>query len=373
MAGLVLVLTVGCATAPQGARRLPATPAPEPVISTGGGLAVTAPGFGVRVRGNRLVDLAGREVRLLGANRSGTQYACAEGDGIFDGPVDDRAIAVMASWKMTAVRVSLNENCWLGINGVRPAYAGSRYRAAIVAFVRRLNARRLYVVLDLHWSAPGRTKALDQTVMPDRDHAPAFWRSVAATFARNPAVVFDLFNEPFPDHNHNTTAAWTCVRNGGRCPGVGFAAAGMTELLRQVRAVHATNVVLVGGPQYAGMVDRWRQFAPADPARQLAASIHIYLPHYSPCDSLACWNRTVAPLAARVPVVIGEFGAKDCTGAAVTALMRWADAHHVSYLAWAWFTGSCAGEPALISSYNGTPTRYGAAVRDHLRALARGH
>jgi hypothetical protein len=47
-------------------------------------------------------------------------------------------------------------------------------------------------------------------------------------------------------------------------------------------------------------------------------------------------------------------------------LLDWADKAGVSYLGWAWFTGNCAGEPALISDYNGTPTAYGAGFHDHL-------
>ena len=52
--------------------------------------------------------------------------------------------------------------------------------------------------------------------------------------------------------------------------------------------------------------------------------------------------------------------------------MNWSDAHGVSYLAWAWNVGRCIGEPSLISSYAGIPTRtYGQGYRDHLARLHR--
>jgi len=244
----------------------------------------TAVALKVRVSGNHLVNGAGSTVRLLGANRSGTQYACLEGSGIFDGPSDSASIATMKAWGMTAVRVSLNEDCWLGINGVPAAYSGANYQAAIGGFVDRLNAAGLYVILDLHSNAPGTAKALDQKPMADRDHSPAFWAGVAGHFKDRPAVVFDLYNEPYPDSNHNTTAAWTCIRDGGTCPGVPFTAAGSQEMVNAIRGAGATNVVLVGGPQYAGVVDRWTEFKPADPAGQLAASIHIY--YNNPADGV---------------------------------------------------------------------------------------
>jgi len=328
----------------------------------------------VSVSGNHLVNGAGSTVRLLGANRSGTQYVCAEGSGFFDGPSDAASIAAMKAWGMTAVRVSLNEDCWLGINGVPAAYAGANYQGAIGGFVDRLNAAGLYVILDLHWNAPGTAKALDQKPMADRDHSPAFWAGVAGYFKDRPAVVFDLYNEPYPDSNHNTTAAWTCIRDGGTCPGVPFTAAGSQEMVNAIRGAGATNVVMVGGPQYAGVVDRWTEFKPADPVGQLAASIHIYYnnaadPEWAPCYLKSCWDASIAPLAATTPVVIGEVGEHDCSSALLMPLLDWADTKGVSYLAWSWFTGNCAGEPALITAYDGTPSGEGAGIRDHLLSL----
>jgi hypothetical protein len=323
------------------------------------------------VVGNQLVDRAGRTVRLLGANRSGTQYACAEGWGFFDGPTDDAAIAAMRGWGMNAVRVSLNESCWLGINGAPADYSGASHRAAIQGLVQRINARGMHVVLDLHWNAPGSQLAMGQQPMADRDHAPAFWRSVATTFKDNPSVVFDLYNEPYPDHNRNTTAAWTCVRDGGTCPGVPFTAAGSQEMLDAVRSTGATNVVMVGGPQYAGAVDRWMEFRPTDPLGQLAASVHVYGPDWAPCSTPSCWNGPLAALSRQVPVVVGELGTHEfCDSRFTDPFMDWADLNGISYLGWSWVVADCAAEPSLITSYTGTPTTYGAALRTRLQRLA---
>ena len=54
----------------------------------------------------------------------------------------------------------------------------------------------LYVILDLHWTAPGNQVA-GAAADARHDHSPAFWESVASTFKANPAVVFDVFNEPY--------------------------------------------------------------------------------------------------------------------------------------------------------------------------------
>ena len=52
-----------------------------------------------------------------------------------------------------------------------------------------------------------------------------------------------------------------------------------------------------------------------------------------------------------------------------TLISLWADAHRLSYVAWAWNTASCEVEPALITAYDGTPTNFSIGFRDHLLAI----
>ena len=249
----------------------------------------------------------------------------------------------------------LNETCWLAINGVSPAYSGAAYARAISDFVGRLNRAGLVVILELHWSAAGTAIALGQAPMPNRDHTPKFWREVAAAYSGNNAVIFDLFNEPFPDSNSNTAEAWRCWRDGGTCSGMSFQAAGMQELVDSVRSAGATNVIMVGGVQYAATLSSWRANQPTDPRNNLAASWHIY--NFSWCATKACWDSTAAPVALQVPLVLGELGQDDHGSAFVTSLMDWMDARQGSYLAWVW---DVWGSPLdLITNYDGTPTTYG--------------
>jgi endoglucanase len=103
----------------------------------------------------------------------------------------------------------------------------------------------------------------------------------------------------------------------------------------------------------------WPEHKPFDPAGQLAASIHAY-------GVLGNFEKNIGVVAERVPVVMTEIGEKDCADTALEKLLPWADAHGVSYLAWAWYTGDCARGPSLISNYDGTPTPYGIGFREHL-------
>ncbi|HCO02400.1 MAG TPA: 1,4-beta-glucanase, partial [Actinobacteria bacterium] len=91
------------------------------------------------------------------------------------------------------VRVPLNEDCWLGINGVDPAYGGSTYRKAITDYVHLPESNGMNVIVEMHLNAPGSQKATSQQKMADADHAPAFWCSVTARFGTDGAVVFDLY------------------------------------------------------------------------------------------------------------------------------------------------------------------------------------
>ena len=157
----------------------------------------------ISIAGNHFVDGAGQTIRLLGVNLTSSEYGCVDGFGYDDGHFDDADAAAIASWGANAVRIPLNEDCWLGINGQpnsnrgRPATDGAGYQQEIENYVADLNAHGIYAILDLHWTAPGNQVALEQQPMPDMDHSPAFWTSVASTFKNNPAVVFDLFNEPY--------------------------------------------------------------------------------------------------------------------------------------------------------------------------------
>ena len=305
------------------------------------------------------MDDRGRTVRLLGVNRSGAEYACAQGWGFFDGPVDAQSIRAMTAWKIDAVRIPLNEDCWLGINGVKAQYAGANYRSAIVSYVAMLNAAKLTVILDLHWNAPGTRKALGQQEMPDATHAPAFWRSVATTFRRNRNVVFELYNEP-----HGIS--WQCWRDGCVLP-EGWRTAGMQTLVDAVRSTGATQPIIATGLNSGNDLSSWLRYRPHDPSNQLVAGFHVY--NFVGCVTVACWNENAGPVTRSVPVITTELGEGDCTHAFIDRFMTWADSARVSYLGWSWNPSGCA---VLITSWNGQPTAYGQGLRTHLIRLHNG-
>jgi len=322
---------------------------------------------GLQVLGNTIVNGQNQAVTLRGVSHSGTEYNCIQGDGIFDGPYNQSLVDGMQSWNINTVRVPLNEDCWLGINGVSPAYGGVNYQNAIADFVNLLTSNGMVVILDLHWTAPGTNPATDQLPMPDMDHSPDFWTGVAMAYMSNSMVIFDVFNEPYPDNNNwNSTAGWTCWKNGGTCSGVNYQAAGMQTLINTIRSTGATNICMLGGLSYSNSLAEWLEYMPYDPTGNLAASWHSYDTNI--CNNEACWVETVATTAAKVPVIVGESGESDCADTYVDALYNWLDNQTFvgHYLGWTWNTWGCSQGPCLISDYSGTATPYGEGLLSHL-------
>ncbi len=260
----------------------------------------------VSVEGKRFVNGQGQGIRLLGVNRAGTEYACSGGWGFFDSPHPNRAddarmIQAMRAWRVNAVRVPLNEACWLGINGVAPRYAGVNYRRAIDAEVRHLEKAHIVPILDLHAVVPRDFTIHPDTwglrPMPDAGHAVPFWRSLAKRYGHDRGVVFDLYNEP-------NTVSWRCLRDGCLITKDAFdnsvpnyRAVGMQRLVDVIRQQGAQNVIMTAGVGGAGDLGHWLYWHPDDPLRRLAASYHTY--EDGKCQA-ACWNNTLAPIASAV-------------------------------------------------------------------------
>jgi len=365
-------------------------PVPTPVPTTPA--PTTPPTFsGLHVQGNRLVNASAQTVVLRGVNRMGLEYECVQGGGLFGGvPVDLASVNAMKSWHINVVRLPLNEHCWLGIEG---SPSGATYQQGVASYVNLLTANGIYVMVDLHWSAPPGQSASGQQSMPNTSYSANFWKSVATSFKGNPMVLFDLFNEPIPNNNANDSTdsaamrSWSCWRDGGaggNCDATqssgtsssmsGSQVVGMQALVDAVRSTGATNVIVLGGIQWANTL--WSSstrnlltYLPVDPLGQLAAAVHAYDNTW--CRDTACYDREVAPIAAQLPVIFGEFGNAAGDTNMLNSLMNWADARSIGYAAWTWNVGDSSGfgQMKLLTSYSGTPNQYGQVVRGHITAI----
>jgi hypothetical protein len=341
---------------------------------------------GLRVSGNKLLNGEGKAVFLHGVDRSATEYECVQGGD--NTPRNQAFVTAVKSWNANVVRVPLNEHCWLGINATtaNAPYMGAVYRQKIVDYVNLMTSspNNLAVILDLHWAAPGTTPADRQQPMPNADHSPAFWTSVATTFAGNSAVIFDLYNEPYAQNGVSATQAWQCWLNGGSSctvtiePGTTpYVAAGMQSLVNAVRATGASNVLMVGGLAWANDLSQWLAYKPTDPKNNIVASWHAY--SFNACSNLACWNAQIAPVIAQHPLVAGEFGTSreangTCNMNYMGSLLSFLESKKQGYLAWTFndWPGNCSDSAfnhGLTIDAAGTPSSYGRFYYDHLRGL----
>jgi hypothetical protein len=326
-----------------------------------------------------------------GVNKPGLEYACVQGWQPAD--VSGAEAWEMVAWGIDVVRIPLNQDCWLGVDGapVTGAFGfedSTAYRAKVQQWVDAFHEAGLAVILDLHWSAPEGELADGQHRMADRDQSLTFWASVAETYAGEPAVMFEAFNEPY---NWTSTVdpdglTWDCWLDGGCEVSVSsqdtpdapsettYAVAGMQEIVDAIRGAGATQPIIVGGNDYANDLSGWLAHRPEDPLTedQIVAGWH----HYA---GQACWtsgdcDATIAAVQSEVPVLITEFGWSDSAEGSFESIMDWADAQEIGYLAWAWWDVMADPETpsSLYSLYTGDflpKSPAGTAFKEHLAGL----
>jgi aryl-phospho-beta-D-glucosidase BglC (GH1 family) len=295
----------------------------------------------------------------------------------------------MKSWGVNIVRIPLNEDCWLGINGVDASVGGTNYQTPIMQAVKLITETNgMYAILDLHWSAPGTTVPKNQGAMPDLDHSVTFWQQVATAYKNNPSVVFDLFNEPNMSSGSNAQQ-FSCFLNGsttaggGDCPMVNFAVAGTQQLLTTIRAAGAHNMVIIGGPGYSSQLGDWPTYAPKDTLSppNIAASWHVY-DDQGGCTSDATSSINTlcgmsglgaeSVMSAGYPILVGETGYYSCSASTGQAwwpiFLSWADTQGIGYVAWSWSDGNY---PQLLSNTTSfTPNANGTVYKNYLSCHA---
>jgi endoglucanase len=327
------------------------------------------------------VNLSGIEFAYVQHQSSTNPWASATGT-----PTPNWSL-IRNTWKANAVRIPLNESSWFGTactlsgNASYDPDPGDNYKAVVIDSVNQATAAGLYVIVDLHWNAPAPYCAYQQNAM-GTSKSVTWWTDVANTFKNQPNVLFELFNEPFPEETSfggsgDSVAAWTGLlggltltrfsQSGYSDTALGWTTVGMQNLLSAVRSTGATNVVLAGGLDWSQNLSQWLASRPSDPLNQMAAVWHAY--GYKAYEGNPNQKGPVSGIVnAGYPVVITEYGDNNNSSSFVSDLLPWADNLGISYLAWSFNPWAQYGSTSnvLIADAAGNPTPgYGNYVKTH--------
>jgi hypothetical protein len=266
--------------------------------------------------------------------------------------------AIARDWSANCVRISVHPGHW-------------RYDQRLMAElldrdIAAARAQGLFVIVDWHAIGfPGHYEPVPppewgliaDAYLSSIDDACAFWRGMAERHGHDPAILFEIWNEPVgdPDHWVSDGAFWPDFR------------AAWTTITAAIRDVSDTVVLAAGG--------RWAHDlsgAAADPLddARTAYAWHVY-PNEDR-DRPDRWHVSLGDLASRHPVMVTEWGfCPDCDGHLAADPQDFAvpftrdilDGLGLSHTAWCYSPGA---QPALLTA-DDTPSAYGRFVQDYLR------
>ncbi len=311
----------------------------------------------IKVSGNKLVTADGKEVWLQGVNVPSLEWS-AKGENI----LQSMKVALV-DWKANAVRLPVHDGFWFGTGKPPkvPPNDAEAYRKIVDDAVTMAASQGAYLILDLHrfW-------------MPEERDI-QFWKDAAARYKNNPAVIFDIFNEP-------GDRGWAIWRDGGEVKGKpkkgepepqAIQSVGMQALVNAVRGTGARNLIIAGGVGSAydlqGILEG---YALTDQSGNgIMYATHFYNWHRN-------WEKHFLPVAEKYPVFVGETGADINKMSFIPAKNQedpytWVpDALGMIQkykLNWTAFSLHPKCTPVLISNWNYDPTPFwGVFVKDAL-------
>ncbi|GAB2930660.1 hypothetical protein GCM10027280_17710 [Micromonospora polyrhachis] len=252
---------------------------------------------GFHVAEGRLYDANGVEFVMRGVSHAHTWYPGRTG-----------AFADIKSVGANTVRVVLS-------SGDRWTRNDAADVANVVALCRQ---NRLICVLEVHdttgYGEQGGAIALDRAV--------DYWLSVASALTgQEPYVIVNIGNEPYGNQNYGGWAADT------------------SRAIQRLRAAGFAHTLMVDAPNWGQdwsftMRDNATSVFASDPDRNTLFAIHMYGVFDTAAEITDYLGRF---RAARLPIVVGEFGHNHSDGDPDEAtIMAYSQANGIGYLGWSW-------------------------------------
>jgi aryl-phospho-beta-D-glucosidase BglC (GH1 family) len=327
---------------------------------------------GLVTSGNHILRAdTGQAVLLRGVNRSGLEYTEPSDAGFLAAAefTGDEVREMVVKWRSNIIRLPFNQD-W-ALRG-RRGHSAEEYLTSIDQVISWAAALGAYTILDLQWldadTVYGHT--VDNNIKSDNHVAPTpsadtivLWNKLADRYRDEPAVLFDIFNEP-----HNLldddklpilviAPGGEVVESNGKFVGPEQWIPWATRLVAEVRKIRPNGIVLVGGVDWAFDLSGIRVNAP-----NIVYSAHIYS-NRKPNT----WLKAVGH-SAEVPIFIGEWGGTKSDLKFGRNLAKKLRELGLGWAAWSWVDNPQLIQPPRTPDYK--PTPFGDLVRYELRGLA---
>ena len=338
--------------------------------------------------------VAGSRLHLRGVNRSGLEYAEPGSHGFLEsaGMTEHEIAWMVREWGANVLRIPFNQD-W-ALNG-RGEFSSSSYLDALDHVIYWSSRAGAYTILDLQWIDAEETRGRNADgsfnrvpALPNADSL-MVWGILAERYRNEPAVLFDLFNEPH-DPLPDDLARLEGIDETGKIFPLTERQVSMAEwrpwarqLVRVIRQVHPESLIFVSGVRWAydlrgfplTVAERSQELVP-----NLVYSTHVYpwcgrfsgrgrrslwLPRGS--SASPSWREAFGDLSRTIPVFVGEWGGGPEHLGWGETLIRYLRRLDIGWAAWSW-----SDYPRLVVNAQARewdPTDFGRLVR---RALMDG-
>jgi aryl-phospho-beta-D-glucosidase BglC (GH1 family) len=217
--------------------------------------------------------------------------------------------------------------------------------------IRWASASGAYTLLDLQWLDADKPFGPNRQFVPPLPNpsTPGLWTMLAQRYRDEPAVLFDIFNEP---HDRMPDDPYPLWRPDGILADPGARRVSMAEwqpwarvLIDAIRAVHPESLIFVSGIHWGYDL---RGFPLDRP--DIVYSTHVYR------NKGNNWEDAFGRLAAAYPVFAGEWGGEDHDVAWGRELADYFDQLGMGWAAWSW-----SDRPHVVRRY--AATAFGELVR----------
>lgn len=282
----------------------------------------------LHVQGSQLIDGQGHPLLLRGAQIAGplnflSDWQAGQDPTAWLNPMTFQA---MRSWHMNALRLPVSG--WY--------YQDPRFLPLLDTIVTQANQAGLYVILALFDDAKSGSPYGQGAAVPKAENV-TFWKFMAAHFAGNSMLLFDVFNEP------TGLTAQTYLNGGGTLTtstGEMTSIIGLQPLVDAIRSVGAQQIVIA--PAAIPASDPTIRIHDAN----VMYSLHVY--SGVAANNPAVWDQQWGSLLGRYPLFYGEWSVlpnsyipqqcrpytPDNATPLTQAFLGYMDARQINWTAW---------------------------------------